>query len=327
MFPPNAIDPAVSRRGIYFDPATFNAGGAVEPGETRRVVVADPESAVGRVVVAALARAGHRVVRAENAPAAGGHADVVVVSLVSTVDSAVDGPGATARWRAGVAIMNAVGATRCVLVSSIDASGPRDAAEYPVFEGATVQPATPGSTAAALLDVEAAAAADCAGAGRALVILRAGHLYGGTGLGALEPLFARVVGGDAAWLNPRAADRLVQPLHVYDLGQAVALAVARGGWIHHITDGAHPVIARLIETLVAAARRTGVAIPRVRVVPPAGPRPGAIHWPYVHHRAYRELGYRPQWPDGAGIDEALYAMRLDAVRRSTPTTGASRMAT
>ena len=247
-----------------------------------RVVLDDPW--VRREVVVFLERFGHVVVDDEE------EASVMIVAQPHW-------PGA--------------GVDRVILLSSIEAAGPVMHDQAPVFEGAQDAPVT--ERGRDCLIMEKAAMAHRGRTGCALVILRAGHLYGGGRLGCLTPLFLHLLSGREHALIRTPADRRLQPLHVEDLAQAAACAVSAGEWINTISDGTHPTVGDLLRALSLAGRRTGYEVPSWPGSDGA-PTGARVHYAHPHHRAGREMGYEPRWKGGSGIDELLYALRFRQLR-------------
>lgn len=275
-----------------------------------RVLISDPAAPFDRVLRRAIEAEGHTVVSGGGG-GGGAEIDVVIVSMLGliTAGAPVEDGGASG---ISTRLRNAHdrGARRAIVLSGIDAVGPRPLGEGFAFEGSPPHPVD--AVGAALLAAELEAI-ECVNAlGITLVILRAGHVYDDGNPGCLQPLVEALACGTAAELETLLRDRVPVPTHVDDVARAAALAVEKGDWIYHVTDPP-PTAAEIVRALVEADHRLN----RPWLEPVLRRGRSWIRFPYPPHRAACELGFVPRWDVVRGARAAL-GREVDRVGRFDP---------
>ncbi len=193
-------------------------------------------------------------------------------------------------WQRALALIEKLGAKRCVLVSSLSAIGPRYSAVPNLFEGDDEAPTT--ELGRAHLWVETAAMEARNRLGFELVILRPAAIYSEEDPSVFNELFS-ALRDDPQGLMARWADLSLQILHVDDLVRALCFAIDRGDWIYHLSDHTPRTLGEQATPLYDAALRLGIAL-----APPSGDlalvaRETLCHFPFPDHRARRELEFEP----------------------------------
>ena len=230
--------------------------------------------------------------------AASGEADVLVVWRPEP--AADDGAGSS--WSEDAAVRGVRSAfelaerarvSRVILVSGIEAAGPRTLAEGAGHEGAPERPVD--SAGRAYLAAEREALAARARTGMSLVILRAGHLYAHGVPGALGGIVDALRGDASASLEETWADASLQPLHATDLARAVVLAAGKGDGTYHVTASEVRTVGSIVEELQAFAAKRGLPVRAIKPLRSAVASSGRVHYAWPSHRAARELGWTAAW--------------------------------
>lgn len=301
----------------------------------REVLVLNGGGKLGSAIARCVALVGHRCVAQVRV---GEHAPKAIGLQVWESDDLVQGPrqqdvaiivpaclepereNAAASFEIQARVARELGARRLVVVSSIEASGPLRFDDMPAYEGGHAErPTSPLGHAA--LAVERAALALGDREGLEVVVLRAGHLYGEGIPGCVLPFLEAADGQTPDWLLRHQDDHLLQPVHLLDLAQAVALAVGQGAWIYHITAQSCPSVGELSQGFSQACAELGLHLRHEGCAPSTGPSQDRIHFGYPDHRAERELGFVPRIDFADGVAPLVYELRLGQLVAEGPPGG------
>ena len=260
-------------------------------------------------LAAGLEQLGHSLREGEDAEVAPPPA--ALICCLADEGSEIEANRAVVREAFDVAERGGVG--RVILISSLAAAGPRGPGTGPSYEGVPENPVDDRGRAYLAAEQEAQEARNRSGL--ALVILRAGDLFGPGNPGFWADLWGAKGARDRDRLREAWADFLYSPLRISDLSSAVSAASERGDWIYHLSSAEPETLGGQLARLYRVAQSAKVLLPRVNAPARAHPRPGRRHFRYPSHRALRELDFSPPQ---ASCDEGLLALLLDPETRPDP---------
>ncbi|MAG58189.1 MAG: hypothetical protein CMJ83_18030, partial [Planctomycetes bacterium] len=206
----------------------------------------------------------------------------------------------------------AAGARRIILVSCLEAAGPRTVEEAPAFESSTPQPVT--ARGASWLAAESEVDALCREAGATLVVLRPGHVYGEGHPGFIKELVHPIVTGQPQAIYDDLINYLWQPIHVEDVVTGVIRTLDRGEAVYHLTDGKSHTVASLLEDLAFVATWRNIETPPFDAPDRMEASEDPVHYVYTADRANRDLGFEPAWSFRRGILDIVDGLGLGLPR-------------
>ena len=207
---------------------------------------------------------------------------------------------------------------RVVLISSLEAAGPRLWSDGEVHEDSA--PAPVSEYGRSKLAGEAAAADLTRLLGLELVVLRPGNIYGEGETGIARSVVA-AYGADHEQLRVEWANHRFQPVHVLDVVQACVLALQQGDGVFSITDGHRPSVGDLVEDALEVASWRSLRPPPL--VRPQMPTPSAerIHYRYRLDRAWNVLGFVPRFSFRTGLLDLVDQLGFGLPRLDVSTSG------
>jgi nucleoside-diphosphate-sugar epimerase/SAM-dependent methyltransferase len=238
-----------------------------------------------------------------------------------------DGPSedlsriAEKRYRVAERLVSHVGATRFILVSSIEVAGPLTPSEGEQYESHAPSPNL--HSGGALQAIETHSLYLARERGVTTVILRAGHVYGGGDPGFLLPALDLLQHSDLERLRQEWANHRFHPLHIADLAMAVVRSVQKGSGIYHITGTEQPTVGDILRTLERVARKRGMEVPALKSPLFSNALEERVHYRYPAERARSELGWRPRRELEAAVVELADRTAVDRqfVTRRTQASG------
>lgn len=267
---------------------------AATPGNPR-VVVWGAASPVGRAILAALHRAGLPCVAqlepGELKPVADtidewrtwDAIDVLVVPAVPV--PAEDEPTRHARID-GLIESKPSGISRIVLVSSIEADGPRSLAP-----DGPAGPPTPEGTHSR--EIEGRVVTLAREMGASSLVLRAGHLYDDQHAAGLSQVLDALYGLPPRWLIAHWQDRLLLPIHRDDVAAACVAAVHAGEGVLPLTPSPAPAIGALVQDLHSAFLQHGFRASLGGDPQDTPPSDAPVHYVADGASTWRTLGLAP----------------------------------